>query len=108
MAQDRLAPDIAAGPPAVTTVPDWLAWAVFPQPTANLKREPSYPELRNQTLSHGFAGWDLRALVSGDAGRTQEEPDFDREQFNRWLKREGVGRELRPLATPALHNPSGA
>jgi len=95
-------------PAMAAALPDWWTWVLFPQPTVNMKYEPSYTELRNQTLLHGGESWRLQAILSAAPGRIQDEPVLDREQLNRWLKQEGVEGALRRLSTPTLRNPSGA
>ena len=109
VAQGRVEHNSTVDSPAMlTALPDWLAWGLFPRPDVATKREPSYPELRNQALLHGFEPWKLQASASAAPRRTQDEPVLDREQLYRWLEQEGVENALRRLSTPTLRNPSGA
>jgi len=109
VAQGRVEPNSTVDPPAMlAALPDWLTWGLFPRPDVATRREPSYSELPNQALLHGFEPWRLQVFASAATGRTQDEPVLDREQLNRWLEQEGVESALRRLSTPTLRNPSGA
>jgi len=108
-AHGRLEPESEMPSPAVVAaLPDWLAWALFTQPTVGAEHDPSYPELRKQALLHALESRELPVSRSAAMGRAQEGPVLHREPLDRWLEEEGIESVLRRLYPSSLRNPSGA